>query len=120
MRSSQRHIALSAARVWLLSMMLGWIYLNQHNGDGHHLEVGNPTLLTNWRMVAGPRGQTASRVTYCKGAFGRLARTDEWKRDPGQNVFADIFMCGEKSRRFIKAEYDSFRVVLFKHGKARR
>ena len=112
MRFSQRQIALSGTRVWLLSMMLaviaspagsaalewkpeknvdiivgtgpgggqdksartlqrilqekrliavaatvvnkpggggavGWTYLNQHAGDAHYLEVGNPTLLTN-------------------------------------------------------------------------
>jgi len=26
---------------------IGWGYLNQHPGDGHYLEIGNPTLLTN-------------------------------------------------------------------------
>lgn len=26
---------------------VGWTYLNQHAGDAHYVEVGNPTLLTN-------------------------------------------------------------------------
>lgn len=26
---------------------VGWSYLNQHAGDGHYIEIGNPTLLTN-------------------------------------------------------------------------
>lgn len=26
---------------------LGWSYLNQHAGDAHYIEIGNPTLLTN-------------------------------------------------------------------------
>jgi len=26
---------------------IGWGYLNQHAGDGHYVQIGNPTLLTN-------------------------------------------------------------------------
>ena len=83
-------------------------------------ELGADVLVTNWRLAAGPRGLTAAQVAYWEGAFGRLVQTDEWKKDLDQNAFEDIFMRGEEARRFIKAEYDSFRAVLSELGMAKQ
>jgi putative tricarboxylic transport membrane protein len=37
---------------------VGWTYLSQHAGDAHHVEIGNPTLLTNHIIGRSPIGYT--------------------------------------------------------------
>lgn len=37
---------------------VGWNYLNQHAGDGHYLEIGNPTLMTNHIIGRSPMTYT--------------------------------------------------------------
>lgn len=46
---------------------VGWNYLNQHAGDGHYVEIGNPTLLTN--HIIGRSPMTYTDVTVIATLF---------------------------------------------------
>jgi putative tricarboxylic transport membrane protein len=43
-------------------------------------EQGVNAVVTNWRMVAGPKGMTAEQVAYWDRVLAKLTATDEWKK----------------------------------------
>jgi putative tricarboxylic transport membrane protein len=82
-------------------------------------EQGIDVHITNWRMLAGPKGMTAAQVAYWDGALGRLVKTDEWKKDLDNNVFENTFMNSEATRRYLKAEFAQFHTALSEVGLAK-
>lgn len=82
-------------------------------------EQGIDVHITNWRMLAGPKGMTAAQVAYWDGALARLVKTDEWKKDLDNNVFENTFMNSEATRRYLKAEFAQFHAALSEVGLAK-
>src|SRR4051812_15293517 len=44
-------------------------------------EQGIDVHITNWRLLAGPKGLTPGQIAYWDGVVARLVKTDEWKKD---------------------------------------
>lgn len=44
-------------------------------------EQGLKSVSSNWRTVVGPQGMTPTQVAFWDGVFGRMVRTDEWKKE---------------------------------------
>ena len=82
-------------------------------------EQGIDVHLSNWRMLAGPKGLTAAQVAYWDGVLAKLVKTDEWKKDLDNNVFEDTFMDSEPTRRYVKAEFEKFHAALSEVGLAK-
>ena len=82
-------------------------------------EQGIDVHISNWRMMAGPKGMTAAQVAYWEDVFARLTRTDEWKRDLERNVFEGNYMNSADTRTYIKMQYDQFRNALTEVGLAK-
>ena len=83
-------------------------------------EQGIDVQITNWRMLAGPKGLTAAQVAYWDGALAKLVRTDEWKKDLDNNVFENTYMNSDETRRYLKAQYDQFHAALSEVGLAKQ
>jgi putative tricarboxylic transport membrane protein len=83
-------------------------------------EQGIDVHITNWRMLAGPKGLTAAQVAYWDGALAKLVRTDEWKKDLDNNVFENTYMNSDETRRYLKAQYDQFHAALSEVGLAKQ
>jgi putative tricarboxylic transport membrane protein len=75
--------------------------------------------ISNWRMVAGPKGLSAAQVAYWESAFARLVQTEEWKKDLEQNLLENTFMNGADSRSYLKEQYEQFRGASTEVGLAR-
>ena len=63
-------------------------------------EQGMDVRISNWRMIAGPKGMSAAQVAYWDAALAKLVKTDEWKKDLDSNVFENAYM-GSDEVRFI-------------------
>jgi len=83
-------------------------------------EQGIDVQITNWRMLAGPRGLTAAQIAYWDGALAKLVKTDEWKKDLDNNVFENTYMNSDETRRYLKAQYDQFHAALSEVGLAKQ
>jgi len=83
-------------------------------------EQGIDVQITNWRMLAGPRGLTAAQVAYWDGALAKLVKTDEWKKDLDNNVFENTYVNSDETRRYLKAQYDQFHAALSEVGLAKQ
>jgi putative tricarboxylic transport membrane protein len=82
-------------------------------------EQGIDVHITNWRMLAGPRGLTAAQIANWDGALAKLVKTDEWKKDLDNNVFENTYMNSDETRRYLKAQYDQFHAALSEVGLAK-
>lgn len=83
-------------------------------------EQGIDVHITNWRMLAGPKGLTAAQIAYWDGALAKLVKTDEWKKDLDNNVFENTYMSSDETRRYLKAQYDQFHAALSEVGLAKQ
>lgn len=82
-------------------------------------EQGVNALVTNWRMVAGPKGMTPAQIAYWDGVLAQLTQTDEWKQDLEANVFENTYLNSAATERYLKSEYDQFRAALAEVGMAK-
>ncbi len=82
-------------------------------------EQGVNALVTNWRMVAGPKGMSAAQIAYWDRVLAKLTQTDEWKKDLEANVFENTYLDSAATERYMKTEYEQFRAALSELGMAR-
>jgi len=82
-------------------------------------EQGVDVHITNWRLLAGPKGMTAAQVAYWEGVIAKLVKTDEWKKDLDNNVFEDTYMNSTESRKYLNAQYEQFKSALTEVGLAK-
>jgi putative tricarboxylic transport membrane protein len=82
-------------------------------------EQGVDALVTNWRMVAGPKGMTAAQVAYWDGVLTKLTQTEEWKKDLELNAFENTYRNSAATVRYLNAEYEQFRAALSEVGMAK-
>jgi putative tricarboxylic transport membrane protein len=83
-------------------------------------EQGVNVLVTNWRMVAGPKGMTAAQIAFWDGVLAKLTQTDEWKKDLESNLFENTYLGSAATDRYMKDEYDKFRSALAELGMAKQ
>jgi len=83
-------------------------------------EQGIDVQITNWRMLAAPKGLTAAQIAYWDGTLAKIVKTDEWKKDQDNNVFENTYMNSDETRRYLKAQYDQFHAALSEVGLAKQ
>jgi putative tricarboxylic transport membrane protein len=82
-------------------------------------EQGIDVHITNWRLLAGPKGLSAAQVAYWDAALAKLVKTDEWKKDLDNNVFENTYMDSATARRYLKSEFEQFHAALAEVGLAK-
>ena len=83
-------------------------------------EQGIDVVLANWQGVFGPPKLAPAQIAYWDGVFGRLVKTDEWRRDQEQNLWESDYMNAADYARFLKADYDQTKAVFIELGLARK
>jgi putative tricarboxylic transport membrane protein len=79
-------------------------------------EQGVNAQVTNWRMVAGPKGMTPAQIAYWDRVLAKLVQTAEWKKDLQDNIFEDTYRASAATERYMQAEYEQFRAALAELG----
>lgn len=82
-------------------------------------EQGVDALVTNWRMVAGPRGMSAVQIAYWNHVLAQMVQTEEWKKDLEVNVFENTYLDGAATGRYMESEYEQFHAALSEVGLAK-
>jgi putative tricarboxylic transport membrane protein len=83
-------------------------------------EQGVNALVTNWRMVVGPKGMRPEQIAYWDRVLSRLVQTAEWKKDLADNLFEDTYRASGATDKYMQAEYAQFNAALSELGMAKR
>lgn len=83
-------------------------------------EQGVNALVTNWRMVVGPKGMTPPQIAYWDRVLAKLAQTPEWKKDVADNLFEDTYRAAAATEKYMQAEYEQFGAALTELGMAKK
>ena len=83
-------------------------------------EQGVDVVLANWQGVFGPPKLTPAQIAYWDNVFGRLVKTDEWKRDQDQNLWESDYLASADYARFLKTDYEQAKAVFIELGLARK
>jgi putative tricarboxylic transport membrane protein len=79
-------------------------------------EQGVNVVISNWRLVAAPKGATQAQIAFWENALGKVVETEEWKKDLAQNDFENLFMKSQETSRYLKAQNEEFRAALTEIG----
>ena len=83
-------------------------------------EQGVNAQVTNWRMVAGPKGMTPAQIAYWDRVIGKLVQTPEWKKDLADNVFESSYRNSAATELYMQADYEQFRAALAELGMVKK
>ena len=83
-------------------------------------ESGVNALVTNWRMVVGPKGMTPAQIAYWDRVLAKLVQTPEWKKDLAENIFEDTYRAAGSTEKYMQSEYEQFAAALSELGMAKR
>ena len=83
-------------------------------------EQGVDVVLANWQGVFGPPKLTPAQIAYWDSVFGRIVKTDEWRRDQEQNLWESDYLASADYARFLKADYEQARAIFIELGLARK
>jgi putative tricarboxylic transport membrane protein len=83
-------------------------------------EQGVDVVLANWQGVFGPSKLTPAQIAYWDSVFGRIVKTDEWRRDQEQNLWESDYLASADYARFLKTDYEQAKAVFIELGLARK
>ncbi len=83
-------------------------------------EQGIDVVLANWQGVFGPPKLAPAQIAYWDSLFGRLVKTDEWRRDQEQNLWESEYLPAAEYVRFLKTDYEQAKAVFIELGLARK
>jgi len=83
-------------------------------------EQGVDVVLANWQGVFGPPKLSTSQIAYWDNVFGRLVKTDEWRRDQDQNLWEPDYLSSAEYARFLKTDFEQAKTVFIELGLARK
>lgn len=82
-------------------------------------EQGYDVVVTNSRMVYGPKGMSDAQVAWWDAALKRLGESDEWKKELDANFWSPEYMPGVEARKYLERENVTLRALLTELGLAR-
>jgi putative tricarboxylic transport membrane protein len=75
-------------------------------------ELGAKAIVSNWRVIAAPRGTGAQPVEYWEDVIARVVETEEWKRMLEDDALTSHFMRSAETRSYLNAQHDELRGLL--------
>ena len=82
-------------------------------------EQGYDAVVSQWRILLGPKGMTQAQVTYWENVMRRLMEADEWKKELEDNFWISNFQTGAESRTFLARDDEDARAFLTELGLAK-
>jgi putative tricarboxylic transport membrane protein len=82
-------------------------------------EQGFDAVVTNWRVMVGPKGMSEAQTAYWEEALRRLNDSDEWKKELEANAWMSEFMRSAETRKFLERENTEVRSFLVDLGMAK-
>lgn len=82
-------------------------------------EQGANAVISNWRVVLGPRGMGAAQTAYWENVLAKIADSDEWNRMLEADQLSGGFLKSSETRAYLKAQYDELKAIMIELGLAR-
>lgn len=79
-------------------------------------ELGYDAVVSNWRVIVGPKGMTAAQVAYWEAALRRFVDSDDWKKELEANFWASEFKGSAETIKFLERENVQARAFLAELG----
>jgi putative tricarboxylic transport membrane protein len=79
-------------------------------------ELGANAVVSNWRVMLGPRSMTPPQIAYWENVLGRVVQSEEWRNMLERDVVTGEFKRSAETREFIKAQYEELKGVLTELG----
>ena len=82
-------------------------------------ELGANAVVSNWRVMIGPRGMPPQPVAFWENVIARVVDTDDWKKMLEDDVLTNQFMRSAETRAYLNSQHDELRAVLSGLGLAK-
>jgi putative tricarboxylic transport membrane protein len=79
-------------------------------------ELGINVTFELWRGLAGPKGMSQAQIQFWDDALGRMAKTEEWKKQLALFDMEDVYRGSAETARYWKAEHEEVKAVLTELG----
>jgi len=79
-------------------------------------ETGIDSALDLWRGLAAPKGLSAAQIAYWDAVLARMVREDEWRKDLGTNLMADVYKNSADTFKHWQAEYGEVKTLFAEMG----
>lgn len=83
-------------------------------------ELGANAVVSNWRIMLGPRGLAPQHASYWDSVLARVVETDEWKKMLEQDLLTSDFLRSADARNDLNAQYEELRGLLEVFGLAKQ
>lgn len=83
-------------------------------------EQGIDAVFFTWRGFMGPKGLKPQEIAYWDGVFGKLAQTEEWKKDTEQQFWNADYLLSADARKHLDRENELLSGILADLGLAKQ
>jgi putative tricarboxylic transport membrane protein len=82
-------------------------------------EQGADAVVSQWRVLIGPKGMTGGQVAYWENVMRRMMEAEEWKNEMETNFWRANFQSGAEARKFLARDYAEAKAFLTELGLAK-
>jgi putative tricarboxylic transport membrane protein len=82
-------------------------------------EQGVDAVVSQWRILIGPKGMTAGQIAYWENVMRRMMEADDRKKELEENFWIGNFQTGAESRKFLARDHEDARAFLTELGPSR-
>ena len=79
-------------------------------------EQGTDVVVSNWRIVVGPKGMSAPQIAFWDGALGKMVQTDEWKKDLKDSEQEFVYLNSRDTAKYLDAQNKDLTEALIDLG----
>lgn len=82
-------------------------------------EQGADVVVSQWRVLIGPKGMTQPQLNYWETTFRRLMEHEDWKNEMETNFWNANLQNSAATRKFLQKDYQDAKVFLTELGLAK-
>ncbi len=79
-------------------------------------EQGADAVVTQWRILFGPKGMSAGQIAYWENVMRRMMEADDWKKELEENFWTVNFQGVAENRNFLPRDYEDAKAFLTELG----
>ena len=82
-------------------------------------EQGIDAVFFTWRGFMGPKGLKPAEVAFWDASFGKLAQSEEWKKDTEKQLWNVDYLLSADTYKYLERENELMKVILTELGLAK-
>jgi len=110
---------IKAGKVRMLAIIAPQRLAGEFAGIPTWKELGINVTFELWRGLAGPKSMTGAQIRFWDDALGKMAKTEEWKKQLAQFNMEDVYRASAETARYWRAEHAEVKAVLTELGLAK-